>query len=544
MLFGALVRVTGFFQNASLSGDEAMLALNIGTRTFRQLLAPLDYGQVATVPFLWTERVVTMVAGVSEYTLRVFPLVAGVALLWAVYRLADSLSGRVPALVALALTASSYPLIRYSLEVKPYIVDSLVATLLVWIAVRLLDDLENPRRWAGLALGGSAGVLLSSPAFLVVAGLAAGLAAAAFRTGRWYLLPRLGLLFLLWGSIFSSTYVLWYAANAGAPYMREFWSQSLLGPPSPDFGSRLWSGLAELSCTLTCWRGVVELWPVLLLLMVIGLIWTWRQRGPQYAILISGPILATFGASLLGAYPLATRLLLFAAPLVGTLAASGTVGVANWVEQRWPTFRARWILILTVYPSLLLAVALVVAPSGTWGFYGTEVKPLTRFFVQHSGGEPVYVYPRAAPSWAFHTTDWAAPDTSRLAWVARVTGPNGPAFINGASRGQRFVGDGDTLVYTSALGTELYGTSSGVQVRRGHLSSPKPDSGWAETEAWRIRRAAQPHIWLIIADAHSTPVELTLLMNAIKDRGGRVVYRQTAADAELFRLGFTSTPSR
>ncbi len=544
ILFGTLVRITGFFQNSSLSGDEAMLALNIGTRTFKQLLAPLDYGQVATVPFLWAERVVTMVAGVSEYTLRVAPLMAGIALLWVVYRLADSLAGRIPALVAVALSAGSYPLIRYSLEVKPYIVDSLVAAVLVWIAIRLMDDLENSRRWAGLGLGGSAGVLLSSPAFLVVAGLAAGLAAAAFRTRRWYLLPWLALLVLLWGSIFSTTYVLWYAANAGAPYMREFWSQSLLGPLSPDFGTRLWSGLAELSCTLTCWRGVVELWPGLLLVMVIGLVWIWRQRGPQYAILISGPMLATFGASLLGRYPLATRLLLFIAPVVATLVAAGTVGVANRVEQSWPKIRAKWILILAVYPSLVLAMALVVAPSGTWGFYGTEVKPLTRLFIQHSGGEPVYVYPRAAPAWVFHTTDWAAPDTGRLAWVARVTGPNGPASVNGASRGRRYVGESDSLVYSAALGTELYGTSSGVQVRRGHLSSPEPDSGWAESEAWRIRRAARPHIWLLIADAHSTPVELTLLMNAISHAGGRVLYRQTAADAELLRLGFTSTPGK
>ena len=160
IVFGALVRISGFLQNSSLSGDEAMLALNIGTRTFKQLLAPLDYGQVATVPFLWVERAVTMVAGVSEYTLRVVPLMAGIALLWVVYRVADSLASRVQALVALALSAGSYPLIRYSLEVKPYIVDSLVAALLVWIAIRLMDDLENPRRWVGLALAGSAGVFL------------------------------------------------------------------------------------------------------------------------------------------------------------------------------------------------------------------------------------------------------------------------------------------------------------------------------------------------------------------------------------------------
>jgi Dolichyl-phosphate-mannose-protein mannosyltransferase len=539
ILFGIVVRIVGYLQNSSLNGDEAMLALNLGTRTFKELLAPLDYGQVATVPFLWAERIVTLMGGVSEYTLRAIPLMTGIGLLWVVYRLADSLLGRVQAILALALSASSYPLIRYSLEIKPYIVDSLVASLLVWVAIRLMDDLDSLRWWAGLALAGSVGVLLSNPALLVVAGLCAGLAAAAFRTRRRYLLPRLALLVLLWGSIFSSTYVLWYAPNAGAPYMREFWSQSLLGRPSPDFGARLWSGLAELSCTVTCWRGAVELWPVLLLLMVIGLLFIWRQRGPQYAILVIGPVLAVFGASLLERYPLATRLLLFTAPLVSTLVASGVAGVASLVEQMWPKIRARWILTLAVYPTLVLALALVVAPPSTGGFYGTEVKPLGRHFMQHSEGEPVYVYPRAAPAWVFHTTDWAHPDTSRLDWVASVAGPDGPAFINGASRGRRQVGDGDTLIYSSALGTELYGTSSGIQVRRGYLSSPEPDPGWAESEAERIRRAARPHIWLIIADAHSTPVERTLLLRAISDAGGRVVSTQTAADAMLIRLQFT-----
>lgn len=73
LLFGALVRIVGFLQNASLSGDEAMLALSIGPRSFAELLQPLDYGQVAPVPFLWAERLMTMVGGVSGYTLRVIP---------------------------------------------------------------------------------------------------------------------------------------------------------------------------------------------------------------------------------------------------------------------------------------------------------------------------------------------------------------------------------------------------------------------------------------------------------------------------------------
>ena len=167
LLFGAVVRIVGFLQNASLSGDEAMLALSIGTRTLSGLLRPLDYGQVATIPFLWAERLITYAFGVSAYTLRIPTLVAGIALLWVLFRLARDLLGPVVAVVALALAATSFPLIRYSVEIKPYILDSLVAAGLIWLTIRLIDQLDDRRLWLALVTGGVFAVLLSAPALLV-----------------------------------------------------------------------------------------------------------------------------------------------------------------------------------------------------------------------------------------------------------------------------------------------------------------------------------------------------------------------------------------
>jgi hypothetical protein len=539
LLFGAFVRIVGFLQNASLNGDEAMLALSIGKRSFGELLQPLDYGQVAPVPFLWAERLSALIGGVSGYTLRMIPLAAGVVLLWVVYRLTDELLGQVQAVVALALSATSYPLMRYSVEVKPYIVDSLVSALLIWLAARLASDLENRRKWALLGLAGSAGVLLSSPALLVCAGAAGGLAVAVVRSRRLSLLAYVALLGVVWGSIFSAAYVSWYAPNASAPYMQDFWAVNFLRPGRPDFLRRLWSSLAELSCTLTCWREIVDLWPMLLALATGGLITVSRARGPQYAVLLVGSIAAAFAASMLGRYPLATRLLLFVAPILAVLTAGGAVAFATRVERSWPGLRARWILLLLVYPSLILAAALAFAPPSDWGFRGTEVQPLAELYQRRGAGEPVYVFPRAVPAWVFHTTDWSAPDTSRLAWVAEVAGPNGPGFINGPSRGRRHFGEGSKLVYSSEVGKELYGTSSGVQVRRGRLSSPQPDPGWADSEAWRIRSAARPNIWMIMADYTHGPLdELAILMKAISAAGGRVVFTREAPDAVLLRIGF------
>jgi len=167
LLFGGGARVIGFFQNASLTGDEAMLALNIGRRSFTQLLHPLAYSQIATVPFLWIERLAVVLGGVSAYSLRVAPLLMGIILLWAVYRLTVTALGPLIAVVALGLTATAYPLIRYSVEVKPYVLDALAAVLLMQTAVRLMRDLADRHRWVLFAVSSAIAILVSTPALLV-----------------------------------------------------------------------------------------------------------------------------------------------------------------------------------------------------------------------------------------------------------------------------------------------------------------------------------------------------------------------------------------
>ena len=521
-----------------------MLALSIGRRSFGGLLQPLDYGQLATVPFLWMERLVTHAAGVSGYALRAIPLVTGIALLWMVYRLAQDLLGPLEAVVALALSATAFPLIRYSVEVKPYVLDSLVSVGLIWVAVRVADDLRDRRRWVWLVVAGAGGVLVSTPVLLVCAAVLAGLAVVALRRGRRDLLLRLSILGVLWGILFGAAYLSWYAPNASAPYMRDFWAEAFLRPGTAHFFPRLWRSLGDLSCTLTCWRGVVDLWPLLLLLALLGVIRVARKRGPEYAILLAGPILAAFGASAVGGYPIATRLLLFSAPLFAILVTSGAVMVATRLERFWPPLRARWVLLLLLYPSVVLGAVLAFAPPADWGFHGVEVRPLAEIYRARGGNEPVYIFPRAVPAWVFHTTEWSAPDTARLTWVADIAGPGGPGFVNGPSRGTRPPGEGVGLVYAYQGRKELYGTTTGAQGRVGvGYMPPEPDPRWAENEVGRMRAAARPYVWIVMSDyAHGSLDEGAILMRAVQAAGGQVVYSSATADAVLYRVRFPPAP--
>jgi hypothetical protein len=66
-----------------------------------------------------------------------------------------------------------------------------------------------------------------------------------------------------------------------------------------------------------------------------------------------------------------------------------------------------------------------------------------------------------------------------------------------------------------------------------------PDPGWAESEAWRIREAAAPFIWIVMSDfVHAATDERQVLMEAVENVGGTVVYSKSAPDAVLYRIRF------
>jgi hypothetical protein len=195
-----------------------------------------------------------------------------------------------------------------------------------------------------------------------------------------------------------------------------------------------------------------------------------------------------------------------------------------------------------LYPSIILAAVLTFVPPPDWGVRGVEVRPLVEDYRLRSKGEPIYVFARAAPAWVFHTTDWSGPDTARLAWAARILAPDGPGSVNGASRGRRVRGEGTSLAYEDAGQTELFGSPSGSRGRMvTGYTPPAPDSGWAESEAWRVRQAARPYAWVVMSDfEHPGLDERAPLLAALKGAGGEVVYTNESADAVLYRLRFHS----
>src|ERR1700752_1982493 len=63
IIVGAALRLLGYCSQGELYIDDARLALNIASRSYGGLARPLDYGQVAPIPFLWLEKLATQIGG-------------------------------------------------------------------------------------------------------------------------------------------------------------------------------------------------------------------------------------------------------------------------------------------------------------------------------------------------------------------------------------------------------------------------------------------------------------------------------------------------
>jgi hypothetical protein len=535
VVVGIALRLAEYLHNDSLWGDEAMLALSIASRPFHDLLPPLGYGQVAPVPFLWAERLLVVLFGTNEWALRALPLVAGSALCVAVAVVAWRMLRPEEALVSVVIVAFSQTLVRYSAEVKPYGLDAVIAVILVGVAAAVLGRMSH-RSWAVLAIAGAIGILLSLTSVFVLSGVILALAMQAWRDQRTDLLVRTGVLALSWGILFALIYQQLYSGAAAASYMRSFWEGSFLRPGSAHLLARTEKALGEVLWALDPGAALLGLGILTGVLVMLGIFSLWRRGHPAFVLLLLIPGVAPFTASAVGLYPIATRLMVFAVPLLACLVAVGIMTAGRATHRLVPPVPARWVAALLVFPT--------VATACTWAvLHGRDqqMRPLVQHLTQRwQPKDAVYVYHRIVPAWLFYSTDWAEPRMDQLAWAIEISGPGGLGHENGPSRGPRMQGEGDTLTYDLRGHRILLGTSTGVQGRPMFGYDPaQPDPGWAESESDRMRREGSPRIWLVLGSTKHGGVDLAKpLLEAVRRSGGTITYRYSLEDGALYLVTF------
>ena len=502
------VRLGYYAARPSLTIDETTLSLDLGLRSLGELTHPLVSLQTGPLLFLWGEKLSIAVLGMNEFALRLIPLVGGLLVPLFVWKVGCRLLPGPAALLALALAAASPALIQYTVTAKPYITDALVGLIVLHSTLDLLEHADAVAVWLRFGLVGVVSILASLPApFILTGSVATCVLGGSTPTRRttWRLLACVA----AWGAVWAVLYARLYGPVAGSWYMQQFW-----GPASfaPLHGAGWWNLARGVVMSLIARPAPAGLVITSAGLLGLGL-WAWLSRLPRaHAALVGTIFVVLFLASALNHYPLAARLLIFVVPLlVMSLAALVSRVAASAPRLAWA----------------LGAITLL-------GLVGVDVAhpyrpPAMRLAVDSLGrlldrGEPVYLASGSIPAWALYTTDWRAPDTAYLDWIARVAGtPGAPAFHNSPPRAHPVSTDEGADLQTRRGGrVELLALASGIQWQegRGFGVTVAADSGWAAREAIRIRQVAAPTIWLM--QANSYPTTVPGLAAALAQAGGTV----------------------
>ncbi len=378
---GVLLRIYRFELDFPFWGDEAFLAVNLFTRSYRELLKPLSYGQICPVLFLWVERWVVQHVGSSEAALRSFPFLCGVGGLFLFKRLAGLVAKGWGQAFAVAFLAVSFHPIRHGAEVKPYASDLFVSILTTWLAAEWLMDRSKVRYLAALALIVPLALAISHPAVFV-----AGAAALALAKPVWdskshpaFLTYALFLVLLTAAFLTLFVFVLNPQNQVHLAGLRRYWTESF--PP-------LKSPVQLIKWLVSMHTGSMMAYPggakdgasstTLALLILGATVLVRRGRGDMVALCL-WPFGLALAAAALKRYPYGgeTRQMQFVAPAICLLAGAGAASALAAVPRTIGFFKS------TAFPlrsSVLAFVALALVVIGVVPLALDSMHPYRRLF--------------------------------------------------------------------------------------------------------------------------------------------------------------------
>lgn len=384
----------------SLWLDEIMVALNIKYLSFEELRGKLHYDQVAPIGWLYLERIAYNLTGNLEYGLRSVSLLAAVGAAVLFRQTVFKALPPIGAFCATAIFAFSGVLVRYAVEVKPYMVDVALSVAALWCAVSLLKASRLTTLSAGVfALVGFAIVLASFSAVYVLA-VAGGVVFLRFALERrWASVAVLAGIAAAWLSLFAFLLLTIYLPNLQGTELTEggasrFFARAGYAPIPPASASDIvwYFSWAERFIEFLFSR---EAWFPAALLIGLGVFGFIRRDWPLVALGI-GPVLMMLIGSSFGILPAYERLTLFTAPGLILMAGAGAAYVTRLSRD-------------VGIPAILLT-SLVVAGSAGY-LFGNLVKTSPPFAQHHLApafmalkqnlrpGDKVFIPNMALPAW-------------------------------------------------------------------------------------------------------------------------------------------------
>jgi hypothetical protein len=369
MAVGVTARLLRYLLRFPLWGDEAMLSMNLMDRDYAGLMRPLDCHQVAPLLFLWTERTAVKLLGFNEWALRLFPLLCGIASLYFFQRLARLLLRGNALVLAVGIFAVAYSGLRYASETKPYAVDQLVSTIVIWMAVQWWRQPGDTRwLWAltaftPLALG------VSYPAVFVVGGTSLTVAMLLLKASS----PRGWRAWVALNLALAGSFLVWFKlavegqSGAELNIMGRMWEETF--PPHGSLSGLLWWLLRVHAGPLLAVPIGGDHWGSAgtALLCIVAAAVLIRRGRYRMLLLCAAPFALNLLAAAMHRYPYGghMRLAMHLAPLIAILAGIGLAETLSFFTRNRPSsfdirpssFSATWPVRAAAGLLVLLAIA-------------------------------------------------------------------------------------------------------------------------------------------------------------------------------------------
>jgi len=167
-LLGIAVRIYLYIFNRTLWLDEAYLANAISLAGWRSILTePLGNNQAAPLAFVILVKLSTALIGLSDWVLRLWPFLFGVASVWVAERLGALLFKQQSSKwFFVAVISLSPSLIYYSTEFKQYSIDVFFTLLLTYAALRVIGERE--KSFLHLSIVAGVAVWFSYPSIIII----------------------------------------------------------------------------------------------------------------------------------------------------------------------------------------------------------------------------------------------------------------------------------------------------------------------------------------------------------------------------------------
>lgn len=382
---GVVERLFQYFVNRSLWLDEAALASNIFSRSYLDLLKPLEYYQLSPVGFLMIEKFFVDLIGKNEYALRLFPLICGVFSIFLFIYICKNILSEKAAVIAIAIFVISKHMIYFSTEAKQYSCEAMVVLVMLAITFHMLSHGFSKKNIALLAVAGAAAIWFAFPVVFVLGGVGVGLSFMCLSQKKMNKLYHLIPAFTLWAISFAANYILILSKFMDKDVQVNGFQRQLnafMPFPPTSIEELMWLPKAfELFVRNPC--GFKSISIVIVIISIIGFISLFKSRKQTVIVLLLPAILALI-ASTLRMYPFTGRLLLYLAPSFFILVAEGTLKIFNEIKDSSKT-TSICIVALVFYSA---TGSFLVKP-----FYREEFRSMLSYLQQNrQEGDAVYFH--------------------------------------------------------------------------------------------------------------------------------------------------------